>query len=862
MKSLARLWPRGLPRDADNLFDLEEWRGWFGDVLNLLFVVLLPLSIFISARVLLAQGHHLLVALDVVLWLTLLTRYLFFRSVVRPSHKLLWLAILYVMTLSFFVGLGPNYARAAWLMFGAVLAALLYGAWGGAAASLGNGAALVALYLLLDPQNPAWAETYRLGALPWTMFVVNSSLLALGASLPVGFLIGRLDRALTNEQQAHQRLQAEVAERVQAERTLSEHQARLDKLTADLPQVVLFQFREPPAGPGRFTLVSGNVAALSEVTPVAVLQDPEAIFGQLRPADRQKLEARHLAARRSLTTLRLEVQCLLPSGARRWYEVVSTPRTEPDGGVLWDGVWLDINERKRFEEDLVKSEERYRLVVDHAQEGIVITQLTRISFCNRRLAEMAGCSAEELLATPLEDLLHPDERGFLTQQMLQRYRGLSLPSRFRLRVVPKTGGVVWLDCHSALVTWEGAPAILSFVTDISELVQAEERHRRYEAEMRQAQKMEAVGTLAGGIAHDFNNILTAVMGYTELLQLRLAQLPEDAGYLAQVMAGCERARELIRQILTFSHQAQPEPRPVQVRDPVAEALRLLRASLPATVDIRADLASQAQVLGDATSIHQVLMNLGANAGQALGERDGILWVGLYDLNLDEAAAGDHADLAPGPYVRLVVSDNGRGMSPEVRERIFDPFFTTRKRGEGTGLGLAVTHGIIKGMGGEIQVQSQPGQGTIFDILLPALDTPAPGEAAAAAPLYRGHGRVLVVDDEEAVRQVLGRMLEMLGFTVVTAFDGAAALARLEREPGDFDLVVTDLIMPRLTGDALAQEIAARGLHLPVILATGQGRGFAQEELAALGIQAQLHKPISLRKLSETLAAVLGEKGEG
>ena len=428
--------------------------------------------------------------------------------------------------------------------------------------------------------------------------------------------------------------------------------------------------------------------------------------------------------------------------------------------------------------------------------------------------------------------------------------------RFRLRGLTKDGRQLWMDNYGVRVEWESEPATLSFLTDISQLVRAEEQRSQYEAQLRQAQKLEAIGTLAGGIAHDFNNILTGVMGYADLLRIKLGHSEEQSGYVDQVLEGCARARDLIKQILTFSRQTEKEHRPVQAGLMVNEALKLLRASLPATVEIKADIASSSMVMGDPSCVHQVIMNLSTNASHAMRAGGGVLAVSLHDLTISPQQAHLHPGLTPGPYLRLKVSDTGHGMTSGVLERVFEPFFTTKEREEGTGMGLAVTHGIVKSMGGVIEASSQPGQGSAFEVLLPTVEGEAQTEAQKESPLYRGSGTVLLVDDEIPVLDIMAHMMEAMGLTGVMARDGQEALELIDQDPRAFDLVITDLTMPRMTGDKLAQQIKSRGLNLPVILAPGFSRKFSQQRLDDLGIRAQLFKPILLRQLSETIEEVL------
>jgi PAS domain S-box-containing protein len=399
--------------------------------------------------------------------------------------------------------------------------------------------------------------------------------------------------------------------------------------------------------------------------------------------------------------------------------------------------------------------------------------------------------------------------------------------------------------------------------DITERLHTEEqlRYAQQEEQVYQSRKMEAIGTLAGGIAHDFNNILAAILGYTELTLPDVAANTNAQRNLQAVLAASTRAKELVQQILTFSRKNKQERTPLQLHQVVAEALTLLRASLPATITIRPDLAEDtAPVLAEATQIHQVIMNLGANAEYAMRATGGTLDVRLDAITVDEAFTMQHPTLRPGPHVRLTVRDTGPGIPLEVQERIFEPFFTTKGVGQGTGMGLAVAHGIVANHGGIITVQSRPGEGTIFEIFLPQCATPPAEPDHAKQPPPYGSGSILLIDDEEALAR-LGRMaLEHLGYDVVVSTKSREALETFRSSPHRFDLVVTDQTMPEMTGEALAKELRAIRADIPIILCTGFSHTIDAAQATSQGINAFLIKPITPRELGHTIQKVLAQQG--
>jgi nitrogen-specific signal transduction histidine kinase/CheY-like chemotaxis protein len=388
--------------------------------------------------------------------------------------------------------------------------------------------------------------------------------------------------------------------------------------------------------------------------------------------------------------------------------------------------------------------------------------------------------------------------------------------------------------------------------------------KRLEEQLLQAQKMEAIGTLAGGIAHDFNNILQAILGYTELA---LGDMPPTSAVqqsLQQVRTAGIRARDLVQRILAFSRRTAAARYPVYLHVLVQETLTLLRASLPSTITIRQHLTQDAgAVLADATQMHQVLMNLCANAEYAMRQTGGVLEVRLEAVEVEATGVGTTLDLSPGLYVRLTVRDTGPGIAPDVRPRIFEPFFTTKGPDEGTGMGLSVVHGIVTSHGGTIAVTGAPGQGATFEVYLPRFIAvlAAPASPAEDLPL-RGQGCVLLVEDEAMLARVGQAHLERLNYEVVTCLSSVEALEAFRAAPQRFDLVITDQTMPQMTGDALAQVLRRIRPDIPIILCTGFSHTMDPDSARTLGIDAWLAKPWQARELATTIQRVLDERRRG
>jgi PAS domain S-box-containing protein len=458
-----------------------------------------------------------------------------------------------------------------------------------------------------------------------------------------------------------------------------------------------------------------------------------------------------------------------------------------------------------------------------------------------------GASYEAFLAT-----VHPNDRATVDKAYTESLRNRT-PYEITHRLLLGDGRVKFVQerCETFYDAAGHPLRSIGTVQDITERKSNEEH-------LLQAHKMEALGTLAGGIAHGFNNILTAIVGHIDLALRSPGVGDETRQDLEQVHAAAMRGSALVRQILAFSRQGQGERAPVELARLVTDTLALLRPTLPANIEVRhRSTAASTWLQADSTQVQQVLLNFFDNAAFAMRETGGVL-----DLALDEVPVGDafavaHPPLKPGSYVRLTVRDTGCGMTPTVRARIFDPFFTTKRPGEGTGLGLAAAYGIVSDHGGVITVVSAPNQGTIFEVYLPLLPKGGPPAVDAhAQPVLGGTERILFVDDEASLARLGQRCLTPLGYTVVTEVDGLAALDRFRQSPDQFDLVITDQTMPKLTGAALAAELLRIRPNIPIILYTGGGVIMPPEDMRRLGIRGFLAKPYTMSDLAALIRRVL------
>ena len=522
----------------------------------------------------------------------------------------------------------------------------------------------------------------------------------------------------------------------------------------------------------------------------------------------------------------------------------------------------DVAERRRVEAALRESEERYRSLLENTAVGIYVDVGGHFAYANREMIRILGAtSAVEVLGRQILPHIAPPARTIVAERM--QTRRSEATALQELQLINLQGRLIDVEASALPVTFDGQAATQVQVRDISDRKEAERGRASLEAQLREAQKMEAIGTLAGGIAHDFNNILGAIVGYTELAMADASEPSAVRENLVQVERASRRARDLVRQILAFSRREEHSRRYLRLDSVVREVLPLLRASLPAQVVIEADLSDGAPaILADRTQVHQVLMNLATNALHAMRPSGGTLTLreDVVDLSLDPARP---VELQPRRYVRLSVTDTGRGMDSAVMSRIFEPFFTTKGPGEGTGLGLAVVHGILKSHEGAVTVRSRPGVGTTFELYFPARE----GEEAVellpvdASRLMLGHGEhVLLVDDEASLTQLGSRVLERLGYQVTAETDPMAALATLRAAPDTFDLLVTDLTMPTMSGVELLREARRVRPDLPVVLATGYGGSLNQEQARALGARELLLKPTTVVSLGAAVQRALGGEG--
>jgi PAS domain S-box-containing protein len=500
--------------------------------------------------------------------------------------------------------------------------------------------------------------------------------------------------------------------------------------------------------------------------------------------------------------------------------------------------------------------ERQLLVtaIDQASECIAIADSdASIEYINQAVERITGFEPSTCVGRPLTALLIPNQAVPARAILRNLKAGKTWSGRIKSKNI--IGAV--LDLSVAISPVRGpSQRIEHFVAIIRDI----SRECQMEYQLIQSQKMEAIGTLAGGIAHDFNNILSAIIGYTELTAGVVGKNTMAYENLGEVLKAGRRAKDLVHQILAFSRQTIPECKPVSLKHIIEEAAKLLRSSLPATIEIRQRLDSDGVVMADPTQMHQVVMNLCTNAAHAMQENGGLLELALQKEVIDDEMAACYPEIQPGPYQKLIVSDTGCGMSQDIKDHIFDPFFTTKANNEGTGMGLSVVHGIVRACGGMILVSSEPQKGSRFSVFIPTIAQVEESYEADEGPIPMGcKEHILFIDDEPTLVNMGRQVLESLGYQVTTRTDGTEALNLIKAQPDRFDLVFTDMTMPKITGDILAQQILAIRPELPVIVCSGFSYKMDECKAAAMGIRAYVRKPVLREQMARIIREVLENK---
>ncbi|MBI9076158.1 MAG: PAS domain S-box protein [Desulfatibacillum sp.] len=542
--------------------------------------------------------------------------------------------------------------------------------------------------------------------------------------------------------------------------------------------------------------------------------------------------------------------------------------TNSEGRVIaLIGHHADITERKMTIMQLAQSLAKHKDFIENAPIGMMITDLEGlVIYANRKLGEITGYKKEDWLNVNFFPLVYPEDLPIILRQRECAIRTLKSVEPYEVRMVSSSGDIRWLRTIPQVILEQGPDGgkrivgFQNFLEDVTPTKIAIEEKIRLERQLVQSRKMEALGTMAGGIAHDFNNILYPIMGYAELIKDDLNEESITYKNVVEIEKSAHRAKDLVQQILSFSRPSEQEIVPVAIQTALEDVLKMVRAAFPSTIQIRRNICSRCRlVLADPTQVHQVLMNLCTNAYHAMLEKGGLLHVSLREVEIGKGKFPGSGPLPPGHYARVTIRDTGCGIPRDVLDRIFEPYFTTKVAGEGTGLGLATVHAIVEKLEGRITVDSEEGKGSVFDVFFPIV----PGAIAAPCkqergPVPKGRESVLLVDDEESILNMLAQMLHRLGYKVTCFRDSLTALSAFLQRPEAFDVVITDLTMPKMTGVSLAEQMLKVVPSLPIILCTGFSERITASEVEKVGIKAFLNKPAIFHDLGQTIRKVLGE----
>jgi PAS domain S-box-containing protein len=655
----------------------------------------------------------------------------------------------------------------------------------------------------------------------------------------------QLEASQKKLKESNAQLYQEIIEREQAEKALRESEERFRELAELLPETI-FELDVS----GHLTFVNRSALDQFKVTQQDLDQGINA-FDMFIPEDRQRVMENAQKILQGKQIGLVEFTALRSDGSTFPVMVNAAAIIHEDHAIGLRGIAIDISERVQSETALRESESKFRSLFNLSPQAVALTELEtgKLVDINNMFCDLTQYSAKEIIGKTTTEIgfySNDDRARFLKElQTSKEVNGLEMDFK------AKNGSILNALMFARVIRISGKLYVLTIFLNVTE-------QKMLQAQLQQAQKMESIGTLAGGIAHDFNNILYSIIGYTELAlddTEKGTQLHEN---LQQLFVAANRARDLVKQILTFSRQVDQKPKPLKIQLVVKEALKLVRSSLPSTIEINQNIDKTCGlVMADATQIHQLVMNLLTNAYHAMEHDGGKLDVTLKQVDLDMDDLKDPS-MTAGSYVCLTVEDTGSGIDEYAMDRIFEPYFSTKEKDKGTGLGLAMVHGIVKSYGGNIRVYSEPGGGTAFHVYLPVIQTRAETkEARVISPVEGGKERILLVDDEEHIVRMSQQMLERLGYHVTARTSSIEALEAFRAGSDRFDLVITDMTMPNMTGVQLSQKLIEIRSDIPVIICTGFSEKISAHKASSIGIRGYVMKPVIRSELAKKIREVVG-----
>ena len=672
------------------------------------------------------------------------------------------------------------------------------------------------------------------------------------------------------ELKEHQRLLGNLLERRSAELksekaeheltacSLVESEKKCQDLVKNLPGTA-YQFVLSAEGDSYFQYMGDNCLNLFGYRPEEILANPNLAFDRIPQPDRDTVTRAIEASAAAMTPYNVVHRYIKKTGEPVWIHASSIPSLRPDGGIIWNGIGLDITERKRFEEALQESEAFLKKLIDAIPTPIFYTDKNGKylgvnkafeTFFGETRERMIGKSVFDINLPELAEIYRAHDDELLNSGGVQRYASQWKNARGRQRD--------FIFNKAAFTDSKGSVAgLIGVLIDITDRNRAEEENKKLFCLLQHAQKLESIGNLAGGIAHDFNNILFPIMGLSELLVEDFSPGSLEHENARQILEAAERGRHLVQQILTFSRRTDHKMMPIRIQNVLEEALKMARSTIPANIDIQQHIQRDCGLVhADATQVHQIAMNLITNAFHAVEHTDGRIQVQLKEVYLENEDVVDLL-LEPGRYAMLTVTDTGCGIAPSIIKRVFDPYFTTKAPGKGTGLGLAVVYGIVREHKGGIAVYSEPNQGTTFTVYLPLIEESEDRAPTEKSVIHEtGNERILLVDDERPVLNVEEQMLARLGYHITVRKSGQDALETFAANPDFFDMVISDMSMPNMTGDKLAQKLISIRSDIPIIICTGFSERIDKVKADSIGIKGLLLKPIVKSEMAKMVRKVL------